>query len=183
GHLKRAAERYARGDYDLAIKDLDEAIRLDPSCAPAFSGRGGGVVRQEGVRQGDQGPGRGRPAGTRQAVLRLLPPWRGLLHEEGLRPGGQGSRRGHPAQPQGGGGAEQPGVGGGDLSAGRVSRRGEGPPLRQEGLRTRRVEERLLPRHARRGPCREWAVRGGGPVAAEGAGGRGLQEGVRRGGP
>jgi tetratricopeptide (TPR) repeat protein len=40
GYLNRAAERYARGEFDPAIKDLDEAIRLDPKCALAYSGRG-----------------------------------------------------------------------------------------------------------------------------------------------
>jgi tetratricopeptide (TPR) repeat protein len=39
GDLRRAAERYVRWEYNLALKDLDEAIRLDPKCALAFSGR------------------------------------------------------------------------------------------------------------------------------------------------
>jgi tetratricopeptide (TPR) repeat protein len=35
-----------RGDFDLAIADYDEALRLDPKIVTAYSGRGGSYVRK-----------------------------------------------------------------------------------------------------------------------------------------
>jgi tetratricopeptide (TPR) repeat protein len=39
-YIKRATECYAKGQHDRAIKELDEAIRLNPKNALAFSCRG-----------------------------------------------------------------------------------------------------------------------------------------------
>ena len=39
-HISRARDCYARAQYDQAINELDEAIRLEPRNAGAFSGRG-----------------------------------------------------------------------------------------------------------------------------------------------
>jgi tetratricopeptide (TPR) repeat protein len=40
---RRVPAWYDKGEYDKAIKDYDEAIRLDPSDPQAFSNRG--IVR------------------------------------------------------------------------------------------------------------------------------------------
>jgi tetratricopeptide (TPR) repeat protein len=39
-HVRRAAEHYVKGEHDQALKELDEAIRLDPRSAVAFCIRG-----------------------------------------------------------------------------------------------------------------------------------------------
>ena len=52
-------------EYDKAIADYNEAIRLDPKMRHAFNNRGHRLVRQEGVRQGDRRLQRGHPARSR----------------------------------------------------------------------------------------------------------------------
>ena len=49
-------------DYDKAIADFDEAIRLDPKDRRRLRQPGRCLVRQEGVRQGDRRLQRGHPA-------------------------------------------------------------------------------------------------------------------------
>ena len=49
-------------DYDKAIADYNEAIRLDPMYAPAYNNRGNAWREQERLRQGDRRLQRGDPA-------------------------------------------------------------------------------------------------------------------------
>src|SRR5262245_53319945 len=41
GFYERAREAVAKGEYDQALKDLNEAVRLDPKFALAVGARGG----------------------------------------------------------------------------------------------------------------------------------------------
>ncbi len=105
-----------------------------PGLALDFGpGRGDRGARRrrlpEGRRRGHPGGGRPPPAGGEGHPARPAPGG-----GRDVSPGGLGPRRGHKAQSQGGGGAEQPGVGGGHLPRGEVPRRGQGPALRQEGV-------------------------------------------------
>ena len=89
-----------RTEYDKAIADYTEAIRLDPDDTAAYANRGYGLVRQEGVRQGDRRLHRGHP--TRPRRRRGLYYDRGtrLVRQEGVRQGDRRLQRGHPARPR-----------------------------------------------------------------------------------
>ena len=50
------------GNADKAIADCTEAIRLDPSDAKAYCGRGKGLLEQTQLRQGDSRLHRGHPS-------------------------------------------------------------------------------------------------------------------------
>jgi tetratricopeptide (TPR) repeat protein len=45
--VNRAAEYFEKGDYDQALKDLDDAIRLDPEYVPAFKYRGAVYLKRK----------------------------------------------------------------------------------------------------------------------------------------
>ena len=77
-YLNRGDAWRDKKEYDKAIADYNEAIRLDPKDAVAYFNRGDAWVRQEGVRQGDRRLQRGHPArsqgrrGLRQPRHRLV---------------------------------------------------------------------------------------------------------------
>ena len=53
-------------EYEKAIADYSEAIRLEPKYAVAYYDRGDRLVGQEGVRQGDRRPERGHSPRSRE---------------------------------------------------------------------------------------------------------------------
>ena len=89
-----------KGEYDKAIADFTEAIRLDPKIALAFYNRGSAwhLTRRSTTRRS--------PTSTEAIRLdpkyahRLLQPRACVGREEGVRQGDHGLRRGHPARPQ-----------------------------------------------------------------------------------
>ncbi len=62
-----------KGEYDKAIADFTEAIRLDPKDARAYYNRGVAWTGEGGIRQGDRRLHRGHPARS-QGCLRLRQP-------------------------------------------------------------------------------------------------------------
>jgi len=46
GHLARGRAYFARGAYDRAIRDFDEAIKLSPGFTEVYSARGAAYVRK-----------------------------------------------------------------------------------------------------------------------------------------
>ena len=93
-----AAAWYEKKEYDKAIADFTEAIRLDPKDADCLQQPGQRLVRQEGVRQGHRRLHRGHPARSQ----RRQPPTTAATPgaEAGVRQGHRRLHRGHPARSQ-----------------------------------------------------------------------------------
>ena len=154
-------------EYDKAIADYDEAIRLDPKVRHGVQQPGQRLVRQGGVRQGHRRLRRGHPArprtSPRPTTTGATPgrPRRSTTRPSPTTTRPSGSTRRMPRPTTTGPGCGPPAPTRSIVTARRRSSRPPGPAnCGLEGCQS--------PRHPRRRLCRGGRLRQGGRVAGEG---------------
>ena len=89
----------AKQEYDKAIADFNEAIRLDPEIRQRLQMPRPRLAEEAGVRQGHRRFHRGHP--NRPEIRpRLLRPRPRLARQAGVRQGHRRFQRGHPTRPR-----------------------------------------------------------------------------------